>query len=235
MGRPSAWFAHRIALFNTLGYGFATGIPTYVDPLLKSHVRFGVRQYPLGFWVLLGCPVIYALTLALLRQTRWRLPVAALSSAPLLLCSLLAIWNFAPEFPHAAMVTIIAGHAVVGVVATSIHCRDYDKRSLADHSIACQARIEIAKETIGFWRMATMSIGVACFAAAIPLVDFTQRWNARFLTDPAEQHLLNGVLMLNIGVFSLYVVVGPFYEALKKANGAIALLSEIKEANGHPQ
>ena len=52
-------FELRISLFNALGLAMATGVPTYLDPLLKSHILWEGRSYFLGYWVLMLAPFLF--------------------------------------------------------------------------------------------------------------------------------------------------------------------------------
>ena len=91
-------FVFRVSFFNALGAGFAVGIPTFVDRQLTTHVRYGARVYPLGYWVLFVAPIVFILTyLCMMKFTKHK---GFVSWVPLGLVIFSVLWNFKPEFPH---------------------------------------------------------------------------------------------------------------------------------------
>ena len=62
MGKNSRNSLHlTVSVFNALGYAIAVSVPTYLDPLLKSHVRYGARTYQAGYWpALISVPILIA-------------------------------------------------------------------------------------------------------------------------------------------------------------------------------
>ena len=111
-------FEFGIALLNSLGFVCSTGMPTFVDGRLTSHIIYGARHYPLGYWVCLPAPVIGALTYMCLQKCKSARAKVVLPTAILVGAGVLTLPNFRPGFiPHMAVTLGITLCAVASLAS----------------------------------------------------------------------------------------------------------------------
>lgn len=223
------YFAIKIASFNTLGFCIATGIPTYLDPLLKTIGAYEPRQYPLGFWILLVGPSIFVSNYLCLKKLASLNLRIFLPGLILFFVGFISLVNFLPEFPHGNVSTWILLFTLTSIISSWIHYTSLKVERLNDNSIHQSARIEWVKETAAFWR----SISIVVIGSYMGLLAtwFMGNWDWVFKTvsDKEEQILMGLFLTIQIALFSIYVVFGPIFESLNKAKSIADMLLKIEK------
>jgi hypothetical protein len=114
-------FEIRISLFNALGLAMATGVPTYLDARLTTHIFWGSRSYSLGYWVLLFTPLLFISSIACFRYVRAWTARVWVPSGLLVLAGLGSLLNFRPELPHVNVTAWVLLFALASVCASLIH------------------------------------------------------------------------------------------------------------------
>ena len=91
---------HELGLAHAIAFCIITGVITFVDARLTTHVAFRARNYPFGYWMSRASPAIFILTY--LSYTRLRSFYARLfiPSGVLLAFGALSLPFFLPECPH---------------------------------------------------------------------------------------------------------------------------------------
>lgn len=223
------YFAIKIASFNTFGFCMATGIPTYLDPLLETIGAYGPRQYPLGFWILLIGPSIFVsnyLCLIKLTSLNFRIFLPGLILIFVGFCSL---FNFLPEFPHGSVSTWILLFSLNSIISSWIHYTPLKAEHLNDISIDPSARIEWVKETAAFWRSISISIIVSYMGLLATWFMGSWDWVFKAVGDKGEQILVGLFSASQVTLFSIYFVFGPIFESLSKTKSTADLLLRIKK------
>lgn len=222
-------YASRISLFSSVGYLFATGYPTIIDPLLTTHVLYGARTYPLGYWIFLFAPLVYIPTYYLLKKKKY-----IISLLPLVIANALSLFNFFPEFPHAWIILLTVMYTAVAFISNSIHFANSDINYVFDISIDRIAKIERLKSSISLWRTIAISIGGGYLALLMPAA--TLCWSAAsyIATKQNEIFILQMTGGSHLAIFSLYVLVAPVIESLsmaeKFADGLLLVQSDHCDA-----
>ena len=222
-------FALRIALFNSVGFIFATAGTTYVDARLTSHVVYSTRNYPLGYWICFLAPVIFFLTYLSLRKSmnnHWNifLPVVILLTS-----GLIALPVFLPEFPHLGVTSPICWLALLSLAVTWIRHEPIGGAFLQDSQIPCELKVERLKESITLWRTLATGFAIGYMALVIPAFSFFLSNNKQIVTKPDENSLLMVEEEIGFILFTVYVFLGIIYEAVAKATLAADLLLTIKK------
>lgn len=220
-------FAIKISLFNSLGFMLAVGVPTFVDPLLKSHVAYayGARQYFLGPWVLLLPLFAFFGTYLILIKRRYLFswfPIAILGAA--------SLWNFGPELPHGNVALWTTIYCITSSVTSWIYCSKVDSSYITDESIHVSARIERIKESINYWRTISIAIAAGYLAILLPWISLLWTITDKFVLDHRERLLLATVWGVELALFSIYVLAGPVSEAFLKTQTISNDLLKIKES-----
>src|SRR5712671_2428674 len=97
------------------GYLSSALPPTFIDPLLEHHVRFGPRTYPFGWWIGLGAIPIGLATFAGLGAVSPKRRLL-FSFLPLVLGAIVLFVYYRQEFPHANVVTWSLLYALLALV-----------------------------------------------------------------------------------------------------------------------
>lgn len=207
-------FLAKVSFFNALGATLAVGVPTYVDPKLKTHAYHPGQTYPLGLWVLLVGPIVLVLTYLCMTQftkRKWHS-----SWLPLAIVDACALWNFRAEFPHINVVIWTACYCLASFVASRIRFARVEFKFADDAHIHINARIERIKESISQWRTISVSMTTGYLALTIPWIAFLWISCASVVTDKKELFTLQMSQGIELLAFSTYVCVGPIIEAFSK-------------------
>src|SRR5438045_1919593 len=136
------YFAYKIAAIVSFGLALSTVGATYVDARIPSHVRWGARTYPYGYWVALVSVPLFISTVIALRRATSRTGKCFSASLPLIIAVASIQWAFKPEVPHQGIVSNTAIYAIIVVIATWLHTSQPNTDFLEDHSLSEQVRIE---------------------------------------------------------------------------------------------
>ncbi len=218
-------FALKISLFNSLGFMFAVGVPTLVDPLLKSHVAYGARHYFLGPWVLLFALLAFSGTFLILIKRKYFLswlPIAVLGTG--------LLWNFRPELPHGNVTFWTAIYCIASFVTSWIYCTTVDSSYITDKCIHRSARIERIKESINYWRTISIAIAAGYLAILVPWTNLLWTMTDKIVREPQDRFLLATISGVQLALFSIYVLAGPVTEAFLKTQTISDELLKIRES-----
>jgi hypothetical protein len=227
------WFAVKISLFNALGYGIATGTATYVDPLLKSNLGHGAVTYPMGFWILLPMPLVFAGSF--LAETRCSkiIPRVVLPGLMIAVPGLLSLLNFYKMGFHIHVIQWTLMYTVGSILTSWIrHSPDVESR-IDDSSISDKARIEWIKEYVMFWRTLTFAIVGGYIAILFYWLNYIAEDAKRFIVNDAERNLLISFLQGEIWIFTIYMILCPTIESFRKTAVVADLLLSIKSKTQH--
>lgn len=208
-----------IAFWNGIGTLLAVGIPTFIDPLLEHHVRYGSRTYPLGKWVLLISLLVFCITLILNATIKSPLKRKALFT---LFAIIIPTWAllpfFKPESPHfvVTVVPIFFG----SISATVVLLRDYqiDFSYLLDSTVSIQTKLERLKIEYDYW----YRLGLALLGTyGLFFVSFAVQSNKSIeivTKEPSEIFLLNEWLWLVLIINAIWFLYGILGEIIKRIN-----------------
>lgn len=224
-------FALLVSFFNCVGFVLFVGGATYVDSRLATRIAHGPREYPLGYFALLGVPVVFLLTLASVLLIRnWQLrslaPVGSLA-----IPSLLILPNFLPEFPHMGIVWSLY-FSVATLLACLIRFYPQQHAYLTKAEILPAARVEFTKESASLWRVISIGLAVGYIGILVGWLDFVWEYPSSVVTDPAEKELLSVHAGIGVAFFSVYVLIGPVFQALSRWRATASLLLRIQGDQG---
>jgi hypothetical protein len=225
-------FAVKIALFNSLGFFLLLTAITYVDARLTTHVVFHrARIYPWGHTVAIvgGLSIFLGTFLSLARASSWKYQTV-LPTIILWVVGAASLPFFLPEFPHAALTYWTIYLSIASLFSCGIH---YWKHSADSQDLSERERIQEARQYTTLWRNVTVGLLLGYIAILVPSIIFL--WTAipsTYVTDPAEKVLLSQFQSWVITSFSLYVLFGVLYEALKKFMEATDLSRSVKRQQG---
>ncbi|MGO9246537.1 MAG: hypothetical protein ACLPT4_00665 [Verrucomicrobiia bacterium] len=223
----NAGFVIRVSVANTLAYLIATIVPMVVDPKLLHHVRYGARTYAIGWWVAPMGIVVLLTTIFVMNRSSKR-SLVFWNSFPLLVAGTVTLPFFRPEFPHVYVFGMIIGCCALSMVATWIRYWPIEGDYASNRKIDRTARLERAKEEIGFWRGGMFAVLAVFLAAWIGWYKVSADYNLRIDPDLSEQSLIGVASMLNITFMGLWMLFGPLAEAAKKTQEALGLLLKIE-------
>jgi hypothetical protein len=229
--RSEFWFSVKVAAFNAAGFLLATLVPTYLDPKLTSEKVYGVRTYPLGYWIALVGPVVFAITfLCLTRIQGWK-SRCAVHTALLTIVLGLCLLNFLPMFPHLHVVGWGIYFTIVSLVVTWIKYAPIELAGIEDIGIEPQARIERVKESVALWRTLALSLAVAYLAILVPWYMGIASCRVSEFAEARDQLAIMEVSTIDLIVLSAYVLLGPIYESFNKATEVAEMLLRVKCPN----
>lgn len=207
----------KISLFSTIGYITATGVPTYLDPLLKTHIIYHERIYPLGYWILLPSILVFIITYYGLEKNPKH--NNHFSWLPLFIFGGIALFNFLPELPNGNVVMWTMLYCIVSFITNAIHFRKEN---------ATINTTEYIKSSISLWSIIMIALFSGYIAIIIPWTNnFTSTVNI-LLTNDSEKYKSISIFYFQLGVFSIYVFIGPIYEAYNNITQLIKSLLIIK-------
>lgn len=210
------WFALKIAFFNCISYTLSVGLINWIDPKTTTHVTWGARYYPLGYWVLALSPVVFFGTYSgISRFTPLRLKYL-FAWFPLALATVWVMPNFYPEVPHGNLNVWMTLTCAISFVTTWVHFREIDTSFAHNNQIHVVARIERLKEWITFWRVLSIAAIGGYAALLIPWFDILWSYPQKVVKDPGEANLILYGGSIQLGLLSIYMFVGPILEMISK-------------------
>lgn len=219
--------ALKVATFDAIGMANAIVVPMIVDPLLKTQVQYGARVYPVGrWWLLLLCPVLFAITYACLRTFRSSFAISMSAWVFLMATGLIvAFVGFRPETPHMWVVESTFAYSALAFCAVMPRLASGQQSYLADQSLPLTLRVERLRATITFWQL--IAIGGTLAYLVFAYIDLSTVWNTihTLVPNAAEQVLLENASLCSIFVYSALVVIGPLKEAFQVTFELTSLLT----------
>ena len=163
LGSDADSYTLGLSVASAIGFGLAVGGVTLLDSHYVNAV-FGVRNYPLGYFVLIFCIPEFYLTFRLtsmkrsivhVRDARLDLPVTRAICAFLvpMIVALVVSPNFGPEFPHIGLMESSFAAGAFSSAGTYVH----NLRSVSDFSFVKDkkidkiARVETLKLAYSMW------------------------------------------------------------------------------------
>ena len=210
-----------IIFWNLIGYLLATVPPIVIDPKLTSHILFDPRKYSLG-WLIIPISVILVITTYLVTRKKINSKARPIwVNLPFIVCLLLSLFIYFPEFPHGNLVFV--GVAWLLFSVTNVYLQECKAiyKDIEKEGLPIDVLIEYYKQHIFFWRSVTIALIAGFFAVIITLTGKMQD-NARLFLSKEDEIFLQ-ILYVNIqlSVFSLYFFFGPVFAAFRKALEAL--------------
>lgn len=230
----------KLALFNGLGLLIIIIGPLIIDPRLKSHVQFPDRTYSIycWLWVLVCIPVgigTYFLGLGY-RKTGWQvqilniiIPTLILIVPGLLISFLLrAERSDMTERPHMGIFawTVAYGFGMMFTMFFRINRSDFNY--LSDHHSPAKGQLESLKATVNFWQQITIYSGAGYLAFVIFLVSVAWTIGEAMISDKKERFFFGNSQVMQIMVYSFFIIVYPLNEAFKTTRHYIEQLSAVE-------
>lgn len=209
-------FALRIALCNSLAYLEAVLIPSYIDPLLASHVIYGARTYHWGWYTAILAPLVFMATFKGLRRAQSRGGRCLWSCLPLLAAEAVAVPFFRPEFPHGGIVTWPTMAALSSLIATWLRYSNIRLDYLANPEVPLAAKIEGIKSVLSAWQAVAIATCAGFFATLVPWAVAIQSNNKLMVTTVEDQVRLNSVTIITMGTVAAIFLIGPIREVIAK-------------------
>ena len=151
-------FSIRIAVFNSLGFMYSAASVTFLDARFTSHVFYPPRTYPLGYWICLSGPVIFAFTYLCLSNCKTTYGKILSPALILVAAGALSLWNFRPEVPHLGITLATMILALTSIVSSWIRFEPIAADYLQKPDIPWELKIKKLKESITLWR--TLAVGL---------------------------------------------------------------------------
>ena len=220
-------FAYRISAIVSLGFALAIVGATYVDARIPSHVRYGARVYRYGYWLALLAIPVFVITAIGLVKTKTRGRRWAWASLPMCCAVRGSLWAFAPEIPHQGIVGTCLMYVVVALITTWLHNSKPEIQFIRDQSIPLQVRLEGLKSAITMWQGIAIATCAGFLAGVIPWSVAVINANSHTVTADRDVFLLNGLAVIQVGLISVTLIVGPIREAVNSVMVLTARFPEI--------
>ena len=204
-------FAYRIAGINALGYALTVLAISYLDPRLASHVEYGARTYPYGYWISLLSLLVFVATALLVRRAKSRATRCIAACVPLLVATLCSIPVFLPELPHGGLIWCL-GYGLAAVLATWLRYSGPDLSFVTDTAAPVQVRLEALKGVQSTWQGIAIAAAVAFVAVLFPWLSAILSINKAIVTSEAEIFLLNRFVLMQVAAVSVALLIGPIRE-----------------------
>jgi len=227
MNRPvDKKFWKKVGWINGLGIFITVLGPLIIDPRLKSHVQFPNRPYTYNwFWLLISIPVGLA---TYYFGHGWKLrgwPSRTLNTIVpalgLLLSAFIVAFLFPPEFPHVGIIVWAFAYSFVSLFTVFFHLGRQDSDQFPNTSAA----LHRLKATISWWKQITLYAAAGYLAFAIFLASVAWTINSVMLTNQRERFFFGNAQMIQILVYSVFILIGPLNEAFQTTQYHIAKLS----------
>ena len=143
-------FAFRASLLQATGFVVTVAVFTHLDSTV-AHSKFGLRAYPMGYWIgLIGIGSATANYFIMTQATRWVYRITYPFFANVAL-STLSLLNFSPPFPQVSMWGWFIAFALVGLVASWVRFfRLPPAKRLTNTSVPLRCRVEWIKESSSY-------------------------------------------------------------------------------------
>jgi hypothetical protein len=231
--RSDSKFAARIAAINAIGYGGTVAVATYVDAHIPSHFRYGARTYEYGYPItFLAIPVL-VLTYLGFKRARTRAWRCFSAWFPLAAATVLSLWVFAPEIPHAGVVGWATMYAAVSLSATWLRYSPPDLQFVRDTGIPVQVRMEGLKSVQTLWQTITLATFAGYFALLVPWFNALITGNTHVVKTQQDLFLLNSFANIQMGAVSLAVILAPVRELIARVMNIAATFAVIREPIGN--
>lgn len=204
-------FALRIATINALGYALTVLAISYLDPQLTSHVEYGARTYPYGYWIsLLAIPVFVA-TALIIRRARSRAWKCVGACVPLLVAAACSIGVFLPELPHGGLIWCV-GYGFASVSATWLRHSAPNLSFVRDASTPVESRMAALKGVLSAWQALAIAAGVGIVGVIFPWASSVLSINEYIVKSEDELFLLNRFALMQVAAVTIALLVGPIRE-----------------------
>ena len=209
-------FALKISIWNTVGYCFAVGIPTIIDPTLEQHVQYAARDYPLGYWVFLPSILVFALTYRVCLKDWSAIKKSFASLGVIVAITGVMLFNFQPEFPHplVAFTSMWFGILVAIPVWVRTHRINYDY--IYNEEIDKTIKIERAKMEHDTWFKILLGLLAGYITGLIYIYMFVTDFFVSITPSPAEQMDLKVAFSFCIFFNVLLFLTGVVWEMIIK-------------------
>lgn len=223
------WFCIAASAANCVGYVLATVPPTIIDPLLKHHVLFPERHYPLAWIIWLVALFTAVSTFSLTYYIRSRVGRLVTVTSLLILAYILTLPVLLPELPHGNVVG-------VGAIWLAVTCgwlliryflfrTDSVALSLADKDV----RLQFTSQHLDFAKLLFLGLFAGYFGLIVTWFHEVHLYNRAMVTDAGEAYLLNMKVGLDVAVISFFYFFGILFEIARQRRLLFLLLLETTE------
>lgn len=229
ISRNDSEFAARIGVINAVGYAATVTIATYVDARIPSHVRYGLRTYRYGYLIAFMAIPVFLLTYHGVKRAGTRVWKCFGACFWLAAATLLSLWCFAPEVPHAGVLGWSTMYAVVSLSAAWLRHSPPDLQFVRDTSLPVQVRLEGLKSIQTLWQTITIATFAGYFALLVPWFNAIITGNTHVVSTPGDLFILNSFANIQMGAVSLAVILAPVRELLARVMKIAATFAAIRE------
>lgn len=220
--------ARKIAIFNGVGFLASTLGITIVDALLTTRDEYRDRHYPLGYGVSVASLVVMAIMYAGMRRASRLSPSALLAACtPLIIACPLMYFFFQPEFPHPLIGGWAFIYSMINIVLLWIQFTEVPRDYVQQADIPLQAKIERAKEEIGFWRSISIALASAYIGIIVSCLTIQLNSAEKIVKSSHDLQRILGLNTVLIYVLTAYLVIVGFYEIVRKTREAMNVLLSI--------
>jgi len=152
---------------------------------------------------------------------------------PFACAAIASIPIFKPEIPHGNLVIVSMVWSVLALITVWVHKTPVISPNEDSPAATHQAQIEFAKEQSTFWRTLLFGLLASYLAILVGSAKEVHHFNNDLLVkDAGETFLLNMNGTIQIGLMSLFVLVGPGLELGRKYLSANRVFLNITKING---
>jgi hypothetical protein len=215
MMEKTNWFAIRIVICNAIGYCISVGIPTFLDPQIH-HPIYGLREYPLGGWILLGALIVCISTyIIILYELDLRLK-SVLVGLSLIIITWMTLPNFRPEWPHLGVLLTPISFAVLTSISVFIHFYEIDFEFINDPLVIKEAKIEGLKLEYETWFRLFLGILAGFFLIGGSFYSLLPKYVEIFTSLKSEQFIYQGFTAVSFVSILIIFLSTLCFELLQK-------------------
>jgi len=218
-------FAWRISVAMLIGYLLASVPQTYLDARLFTHILYPSRQYRFAYLIVPIAIAVFATSLLVAVRARGHRRLAVL--LPFLTACCVSAPIFRPEVPHGNLLFVGAVWMFIALITTWVH--EYKLSDPGGSPAVFEAKIEYVKEQSSFWKGISYGLVIAYLGMILSLVRDLHSAVTDLVTSPREKIVLAAYINIELAAMSLFLFVGPVYEASAKALRAVDLLLKLRD------
>jgi hypothetical protein len=124
-------------------------------------------------------------------------------------------------------------YAVVAMITTWLRNSEPEIEFIRDQSLPVQVRLEGLKSAITLWQGIALATCAGFLAGVIPWAVAVINTNSRIVTAARDVFLLTGLAVLQVGLISVALIIGPIREAVSSVMRLTARFPEITVSPEH--
>lgn len=135
---------------------------------------------------------------------------------PFLVACAVSIPIFPPEIPHGNLTFVCGTWFLFGIVTIWIHDFEVADPAVRNPKPVIRAQIEYIKQQTALWRAVAFGLVAIYLAGIVTAIRALHEVNLTVVPDKGEVWFLNQYSNLEMMLFSVFMFIGPIYEAAKK-------------------